>query len=68
MKFEHRLRVKASRSEVAAYHSRAASMPAITPPSMIVRMHRVPVVLGAGDEMGLRRWPRSQQSLRNSLM
>ena len=40
MRYEHRFRVKAPLAAVADFHSRAASMPAITPPPIIVRMHR----------------------------
>lgn len=56
MKFEHRFRVKASVEEVAAFHNRSASMPAITPPPMIVRVHRAPEVLKSGDEMEFTLW------------
>ncbi len=44
MRYEHRFRVRAPLAAVADFHSQAASMPAITPPPMIVRVH----LLGAG--------------------
>ena len=56
MKFKHTFRVKASLADVAEFHSRAASMPAITPPPMIVQVHRAPARLGSGDEMDFTLW------------
>ncbi len=56
MKFEHRFRVKASLDQVAQFHSRSASMPAITPPPMIVRVHAAPEQLKSDDEMDFTLW------------
>ena len=42
MKYRHTFRVKAPLAAVAEFHSRSASMPAITPPPMIVRVHAAP--------------------------
>ena len=56
MKYEHRFRVRASLAAVADFHSRSASMPAITPPPMIVRVHAAPARLGEGDEMDFTLW------------
>jgi len=56
MRYEHRFRVRAPLAAVAGFHSRAASMPAITPPPIIVRMHRAPALLGEGDEMDFTMW------------
>ena len=56
MKYRHVFRVKASQAAVAEFHSRSASMPAITPPPMIVRVHRVAEHLGSGDEMDFTLW------------
>ncbi|MCX6032164.1 MAG: cyclase [Chloroflexi bacterium] len=41
---------------MAEFHSRSASMSAITPPPMIVRVHRAPERLGRGDEMDFTLW------------
>jgi ligand-binding SRPBCC domain-containing protein len=56
MKYEHRFRVRAPLSEVAGFHSRAASMPEITPPPIIVRLDGAPPVLGDGDLMDFTMW------------
>ena len=39
MNYYHRFRVRASLARVAEFHSHAASMPAITPPPIIVQVH-----------------------------
>jgi ligand-binding SRPBCC domain-containing protein len=56
VKFQHRFRVRASQARVAEFHSRPASMSAITPPLMIVHVHRAPERLGCGDEMDFTLW------------
>ncbi len=56
MKFQHRFRVAAPLEAVADFHSRSASMAAITPPPIIVRVHRAPAVLQEGDEMEFTLW------------
>jgi ligand-binding SRPBCC domain-containing protein len=56
MKYEHRFRVRAPLAAVADFHSRAASMPAITPPPIIVHLHHAPALLGEGDEMDFTMW------------
>ena len=56
MRFQHRFRVRAPLARVAGFHTRSASMPAITPPPMIVRVHRAPERLGSGDEMDFTLW------------
>jgi ligand-binding SRPBCC domain-containing protein len=56
MKFEHRFRVRASVEEVAAFHSSSASMGAITPPPIIVRVHSAPEKLTSGDRMYFTLW------------
>ena len=56
MKYAHRFRVKAPLADVAEFHSRSASMPAITPPPMIVRVHAAPAVLAEGDTMDFTLW------------
>jgi ligand-binding SRPBCC domain-containing protein len=56
MKYRHIFRVKAPLAAVAEFHSRSASMPAITPPPMIVRVHDAPARLTSGDEMDFTLW------------
>ncbi len=56
MKYRHRFRVHAPLAAVAEFHRRAASMPAITPPPMIVRLHAAPALLSEGDEMSFTLW------------
>ncbi len=56
MHYRHVFRVKAPLVAVADFHSRSASMPAITPPPMIVRVHHAPARLGSGDEMDFTLW------------
>lgn len=56
MRFEHRFRVRASAEEVAAFHSSSASMGAITPPPIIVRVHAAPEKLTSGDQMDFTLW------------
>jgi ligand-binding SRPBCC domain-containing protein len=56
MRYEHRFRVRAPLAVVADFLSRAASMPAITPPPIFVRVHRAPAVLSDGDEMDFTMW------------
>jgi ligand-binding SRPBCC domain-containing protein len=56
MRFERKFRVKATVGQVAEFHSRAASMGAITPPPMIVRVHSAPEQLKSGDVMDFTLW------------
>lgn len=56
MRFTHTFRVNAPQSAVADFHSRSASMPAITPPPMIVRVHAAPPRLTTGDVMDFTLW------------
>ncbi len=56
MKFKHTFRVNAPQAAVAEFHSRSASMGAITPPPMIVRVHRAPERLSHGDVMDFTLW------------
>jgi ligand-binding SRPBCC domain-containing protein len=51
MIYRHQFGVNASLARVAEFHSRSASMAAITPPPIIARMHNAPAVLAEGDEM-----------------
>lgn len=54
--FEHEFQVDAPLSAVADFHSRSASMGAITPPPIIARVQRAPEILGEGDEMAFTLW------------
>jgi ligand-binding SRPBCC domain-containing protein len=56
MVFEHRFRVRASVEEVAEFHSGSASMAAITPPPIIIRVHSAPETLASGDRMDFTLW------------
>lgn len=54
--YHHRFRVQASLARVAEFHSRADSMPNITPPFIRVKIHRAPAVLVNGDKMDFTMW------------
>lgn len=56
MRYRHVFRIKAPLPAVAAFHSRSASMPAITPPPILVRVHQAPAVLEEGDDMDFTLW------------
>jgi len=56
MKFQHHFQVQASLAEVAAFHRQSASMGAITPPPVIVRVHQAPALLNNNDEMAFTLW------------
>ena len=56
MRYEHRFRVRAPLAAVADFHRCASSMPSITPPPIVVRVHRAPALLGEGDEMDFTMW------------
>ncbi len=51
MNYRHHFQVHAPLALVRDFHSKAACMPAITPPPLSVRLHNAPDVLGEGDEM-----------------
>jgi len=51
MNYHHRFKVRAPRARLREFHSKAASMPAITPPPLSVHIHHAPDVLGEGDEL-----------------
>ena len=51
MNYRHRFQVRAPLARVSDFHRKVASMPAITPPPLSVRLHHAPDVLGEGDEM-----------------
>ena len=56
MRFKHSFEVAAPQAEVAAFHRGSASMGAITPPPVIVRVHHAPPQLAEGDTMDFTLW------------
>ena len=56
MKYQHRFQVRAPMAVVADFHAQSASMGAITPPPIVVTVHRAPVRLADGDEMDFTLW------------
>ena len=56
MIYRRQFTVRAPLAQVGEFHSRAASMAAITPPPVIVRLHHAPAVLAEGDEMNFTLW------------
>ena len=56
MKYKHQFKVDAPLAKVAEFHRRSASMGAITPPPVVVRVHQVPSQLDEGDEMDFTLW------------
>jgi len=56
MKFQHRFQIQAPLAAVAAFHRQSASMGAITPPPVIVRVHQAPAILNSNDEMAFTLW------------
>ena len=56
MHYRHSFEVAATQAAVADFHRSAASMGAITPPPVVVRIHRAPKHLVEGDEMDFTLW------------
>jgi ligand-binding SRPBCC domain-containing protein len=56
MKYRHRFVVDAPLAAVADFHAQSASMGAITPPPIVVRVHNAPARLEEGDEMDFTMW------------
>ncbi len=56
MRYRHRFRVAATQAAVAAFHAQSASLGAITPPPVIVRVHAAPAVQRSGDQMDFTLW------------
>jgi len=56
MKYRHCFEVNAPLAAVADFHARSASMGAITPPPVVVRMQRAPERLQDRDEMEFTLW------------
>ena len=56
MNYQHSFTVNATLQDVRNFHARSASMGAITPPPVIVRVHSAPEELGDGDTMDFTMW------------
>jgi ligand-binding SRPBCC domain-containing protein len=56
MKYRHQFRVRAPLPALAEFHAQSASMGAITPPPISVRVTRAPARLREGDEMAFTMW------------
>lgn len=56
MIYRHEFMVQAPLADVVAFHQKAASMAAITPPPIRVELHAAPPVLDEGDEMKFTLW------------
>lgn len=56
MNYKHSFTVPAPLAKVADFHSRSASMGAITPPPVVVQVHQAPSRLNEGDEMEFTLW------------
>ena len=56
MKYCHAFQVRAPQAAVSAFYSRSASLAAITPPLVPMRVHRAPERLVAGDELEFTMW------------
>ncbi len=56
MRYTHRFRVNAPLDQVRDFHSRSASMGAITPPPVIVQVHHAPERLAENDQMDFTMW------------
>ncbi len=56
MNYQHRFVVNAPLTTVTEFHRQSASMGAITPPPIIVRIHDAPSLLNDGDEMAFTLW------------
>jgi len=54
--FNHRFQVNAPLEDVVEFHRQSASMGAITPPPVIVRVHKAPPILAEGDIMDFTLW------------
>lgn len=56
MRYRHQFLVHAPLDRVADFHRNSASLGAITPPPVVVRVHRAPERSGEGDEMAFTLW------------
>ncbi len=56
MRYRHQFRVRAPLAAVREFHAGSASMAAITPPPIVVRVTSAPERLREGDEMAFTLW------------
>ena len=56
MIYQHSFQVRAPLEHVTGFHRSAASLPAITPPPLIVRTKNTPATLAEGDMMDFTIW------------
>ena len=56
MRYYHEFTVRAPLADVTGFHARSASMAAITPPPIIVRIQEAPPILKDGDRMRFTLW------------
>jgi ligand-binding SRPBCC domain-containing protein len=56
MKYRHTFRVDAAQADVAAFHTSASSLKAITPPLIPMQLHHAPQQMGDGDQMEFTMW------------
>lgn len=56
MLYKHTFIVQAPLEKVAEFHRASASMALITPPPVVVRIHKAPLTLVEGDEMHFTLW------------
>lgn len=56
MRYRHEFRVRAPLARVAEFHSRTASLAVLTPPPMVLRIHRAPAIQRVGDEVDFTMW------------
>jgi ligand-binding SRPBCC domain-containing protein len=56
MRYTHRFTVRAPRQAVSDFHRSAASLKAITPPPLVMRLHAAPSRIDEGDETDFTLW------------
>jgi ligand-binding SRPBCC domain-containing protein len=56
VRYRHVFRVRAPLADVARFHANAASLKAITPPLIPIRLHSAARQMGDGDEMDFTMW------------
>jgi ligand-binding SRPBCC domain-containing protein len=56
MKYRHTFTVSAPLAAVSAFHRRPENMGSLTPPPVIVRVHRAPQEISEGDEVEFTLW------------
>jgi ligand-binding SRPBCC domain-containing protein len=56
MKYRHQFRLRTSIRQVADFHRLSASMAAITPPPIVLKVQQAPSLLADGDKMAFTMW------------